>query len=52
MASGIPSFSTIKINEQNKGIQVSLFQLNKKLNEILDSKSYFIFKNNKINYKF
>lgn len=52
VASGIPSFSTIKINEQTKELLVSLYQLDKRNDEILESKFYFIFKNNKINYKF
>jgi len=52
VASGIPSFSVININEQKKELLVSLFQLDKRIDKILESKSYFIFKNNKINYKF
>ena len=52
VASDLPSFLVIDIKEQTKELLVSLFQLDKRIDEILESKSYFIFKNNKINYKF
>ncbi|MFX1258347.1 MAG: YfcE family phosphodiesterase [Promethearchaeota archaeon] len=52
VASGIPSFSVININEQKKEINVNFFRLEKKINEISETKSYFLFNNNKIDYKF
>ncbi|MFX1393260.1 MAG: YfcE family phosphodiesterase [Promethearchaeota archaeon] len=52
VASGIPSFSVININEQKKEITIKFFLLDKKINEISETKSYFLFKNNKIEYKF
>jgi putative phosphoesterase len=52
VSSGIPSFIVLKIIEKTKEIQVNLYQLKKSSNEISELKSYFIFKNSKINYKF
>ncbi|MFX1453102.1 MAG: YfcE family phosphodiesterase [Promethearchaeota archaeon] len=52
IASGIPSFINININEDNKYIEVILFQLDNRSKEINELKSYFIFKNNSIHYRF
>ena len=52
IASGIPTFSVIRIKKQSSDIQVSLYQLNIKNNEISKLDSYFIFENNKIQYKY
>ena len=52
ISSGIPSFSAIRINKQNNDIQVSLYQLNTKNNEISKLDSYYIFENNRIHYKY
>jgi len=52
IASGIPSFSVVRINKQISNIQVSLYQLNIKNDEISKLDSYFVFENNKIQYKY
>ncbi|MFX0188901.1 MAG: YfcE family phosphodiesterase [Candidatus Hodarchaeota archaeon] len=52
VASGIHSFIVLKIIEKIKEIQVKLYQLKKSSNDLSELKSYFIFKNNRINYKF
>lgn len=51
VASGIPSFVVIKIDEYTKEIKVELFQLDKKLNLVNEIHSYFIFGNNNIQKK-
>jgi putative phosphoesterase len=52
VASGIPTFSVIRIDPQKKDIDVSLYQLNIKNNKISKLDSYFIFENNEIKYKY
>ncbi|MFX1257500.1 MAG: YfcE family phosphodiesterase [Promethearchaeota archaeon] len=52
VASGIPSFIVVNLIELTKEIRVALFQLNSKTSRIEESNSYFIFKNNQIQYKF
>ena len=52
IASGIPSFSVIRINKQSGDIQVSLYQLNIKNDKITKLDSYFVFENDKIQYKY
>ncbi|MFX0070815.1 MAG: YfcE family phosphodiesterase [Candidatus Hermodarchaeota archaeon] len=52
IASGIPSFIVLHVNEENKEIVVSLNQFDKEDINIIELKSYFIFQNNQINYKY
>lgn len=52
LASGIPSFIILKIYEKIEDISVDLYQLDKNTLQIDEFKSYFIFKNNVIRYKF
>ncbi|MFW9899595.1 MAG: YfcE family phosphodiesterase [Candidatus Thorarchaeota archaeon] len=52
VASGIPSFSVIIINERTKEINSSLFQLDRTSEKINEIKSSFIFKHNQIQYKY
>jgi putative phosphoesterase len=52
IASGIPSFIEIDIEEKNKQINVSLFQLEKKSKNINELKSFYLFENNQIQYKY
>ena len=52
IASGIPSFSVIRINKQSNDIQVSLYQLNIKNDEISKLDSYFVFEKDNIQYKY
>lgn len=52
IASGIPTFSIIRIDTHTQNIDVSLYQLNLKNNQISKLDSYFIFENNKIQYKY
>lgn len=52
VASRIPSFILIHINEVKKDINVNLIQFNSKSDKISEYKSYFIFKNNQIHYKY
>ena len=52
VASGIPSFLEVNINEKTKNFDVKLFQLERKSDKIIDKKSYFMFNNNRIQYKF
>jgi putative phosphoesterase len=48
VASKNPSFIVLRVNENSKEIQVSLFQLNAQIGEIKESKLHFIFKEYKI----
>ena len=48
VASNIPSFAEICIDEKSKGIIIKLFQMNKQTREVIVSKSYFTLKNNRI----
>ena len=52
VASGIPSFMVLKIKEDTKEINLSLFQLDKKTQKISELKSYFIFKDNRVLARF
>jgi len=52
VASGIPSFIVLKIKENTKEINLSLFQLDKKTQKIRELKSYFIFKDNRVLARF
>ena len=52
VASGIPSFIVLKIKENTKEINLSLFQLDKKTQKISELKSYFIFKDNRVLARF
>jgi len=48
VASGIPSFIEISIDNKTRDISISLFQFNKNSKEVEDWKSNFIFKNKQI----
>ena len=48
VASGIPSFIELYIDEKIKAIVINLFQINKQTREIVVSESYFTLKNNQI----
>ena len=52
IASGIPSFIIIQINEETKEIDVTLLQLDKRSKNFDELKSYFIFENNIIQYRY
>ena len=52
IASGIPSFIVTNINVETKEINITLFQLDKKSSNFNELKSYFVFKNHAIHYKF
>jgi len=52
VASRIPSFLVLYINEKTKVIDVSLFQIDKKSGKFSELKYYFIFKNNQIHNKY
>jgi len=52
VASGIPSFIVLIIRNKTKTIEISLFQLEKKSDKVNETKSYYIFEKNKINYKY
>jgi len=52
IASGIPSFIIVQINEETKNIDVTLFQLDKRSKNFDELKSYFIFENNIIQYRY
>lgn len=52
IASGIPSFITVQINKETKNIDVTLFRLDKKSKNFDELKSYFIFENNTIQYRY
>ncbi|TFG00829.1 MAG: YfcE family phosphodiesterase, partial [Promethearchaeota archaeon] len=52
VASGIPSFVVLKIKEDTKEINLSLFHLDKKTQKISELKSYFIFKKNRVLARF
>ena len=48
VASGIPSFIMLKINEKNKEIRINLFQVQKNSKELITQNFSFTFKNNRI----
>ena len=48
VASGVPSFIELHINERTKEIDVILFQVEKKKRKVEDIKFYYVLKNNKI----
>jgi putative phosphoesterase len=48
VASGIPCFITLNIEEKSKEIKINLFQFNKKSKEINEVRSFFIFQNDRI----
>ncbi|MFX1304502.1 MAG: YfcE family phosphodiesterase [Promethearchaeota archaeon] len=48
VASGIPSFIELYINEETKEIVVKLFQINKKTRQVTEFAYYFLLKNNQI----
>ena len=52
VASGIPSFSVLCVDDKIKGIIIKLFQIDKQTREINVSESYFTLKNNQIYKKF
>ncbi len=52
VSSKTPSFSVTKISNFLREIEVSLFQLNTNSNTISESKFYYIFKDNRIQYRF
>jgi len=52
IASGIPSFITISISSSTNDIKTTLFQLDKKNNEINQKNSYYTFQDNRINEKY
>ncbi|TFF84990.1 MAG: YfcE family phosphodiesterase [Promethearchaeota archaeon] len=52
IASGIPSFITIKISTSTHNIKTTLFQLDKKNNEINQKSFYYTFQDNRINEKY
>ncbi|MGB5911412.1 MAG: YfcE family phosphodiesterase [Promethearchaeia archaeon] len=52
VASGIPSFIVLYIRNKTQNIEISLFQLDKKSDKVNETKSYYIFEQNKINSKF
>ena len=52
LASSIPSFSILIINEDTKDITVSLYQIDIKSDKIYELESHFIINNNQIRYKF
>jgi len=52
VASGIPSFIVLYMHNKTKSIEVSLFQLDKKPDKVIETKNHYIFEKNKIKYKF
>ncbi|MHA1661058.1 MAG: YfcE family phosphodiesterase [Promethearchaeota archaeon] len=52
VASGIPSFIEVNINEKTTNFDVNLFQLERKSDKIVEFKSYFMFNNNQILHGF
>lgn len=48
IASGIPSFIELKINESTKEVIVDLFQIDKNTREIVSDKNRYFFQNNRI----
>jgi len=52
VASGNPSFITLSIIEKTREINVVLYQYDIRAAELKDLKSYFVFENNKIRYKY
>lgn len=52
IASGNPSFITLSINKKTGEINVVLYQYDIRAAKLKDLKSYFVFKNNKIQHKY
>ena len=52
VSTGIPSYIVLYIRNETKDIELSLFQLDKKSDKVNETKSYYIFEKNKINYKY
>ncbi len=52
VASGNPSFITLSVVEKTGDISVVLYQYDIKATKFMDLKSYFVFENNKIRYKY
>jgi len=52
VASKIPSFIIMTINEITSEIEISLFQLDSKSLQVNEIKSYFIYQNSKIKYRY
>lgn len=52
VASKIPSFVVMDINVITNNINISLFQLDSKLQQISETKSYYIFQNSRIEYRY
>ena len=52
IASGNPSFTTLSIIEKTGEINVVLYQYDIRAAKLKDLKSYFVFENNKIRYKY
>ena len=52
IASGIPSFITVNINEKTEDIDIKLHQLERKVSKIKEIEFYFNFKDNKIIERF
>ncbi len=52
IASGIPSFILLQIDEDTKNIEITLFQLEKSSKKFDELKSYFRFENNVIHYRY
>jgi len=52
VASGNPSFITLSIIEKTGEINVILYQYDKRAAKLKDLKSFFVFENNKIRYKY
>lgn len=52
ISSGIPSFIELNINERTQEIHVALFQIDKQSREVTSLNSIFLWKNNRLQYKF
>ncbi len=52
VASRNPSFIVLFIHNKTNTIEISLFQLDKKSDKVNETKSYYTFEKNKINYKY
>lgn len=51
VASGIPSFVVMKVDVDDSHVNVKLYQLDKKSSEMQKQNSFFIFKNNRLEYQ-
>ena len=52
VASEIPTFIILQINEESKEISVKIFQFERNTDKITEISSYFIFKNNQIQLRY